>query len=125
MSPIIARILSMWNYRTGKLKNARIANVRVQWEFAPEINGNNNASDLLQQVMEMNKGNYLDPDLVVKTPLKFCVGVACYPEKHSEAPNLETDIHYLKLKQDLGAEYAVTQMFFDNKKYFNFLDKCR
>jgi methylenetetrahydrofolate reductase (NADPH) len=73
----------------------------------------------------MNKGMFLDEDLQHATPTNFCVGVAGYPEKHYFAPNLKTDIKYLKQKVDLGAEYIVTQMFFENKKFFEFVEKCR
>jgi len=94
-------------------------------KFMPEPNGHSYAIDLLKQIMNMNKGIYLDEDLKNNTPTHFSVGVAGYPEKHPEAPNLETDIMFLKKKIDEGAEYVVTQMFFDNNHYFNFVDKCR
>ncbi|HOO84377.1 MAG TPA: methylenetetrahydrofolate reductase [NAD(P)H] [Prolixibacteraceae bacterium] len=93
--------------------------------FRPEKDGNSNARELVEQITRLGKGKYLDPDLKNNTPLNFCVGVAGYPEKHFEAPNLETDMEYLKQKVDAGADYIVTQMFFDNQKYYNFVDKCR
>jgi methylenetetrahydrofolate reductase (NADPH) len=73
----------------------------------------------------MNKGIYCDEELLNSTPTNFTVGVAGYPEKHIEAPNMKSDLKYLKQKIDAGASYIVTQMFFDNKKYFDFVDLCR
>lgn len=92
-----------------------------------QLNGNMNehATDLQQQVNDFNKGLSADGSSFGRFDTSFSYGMACYPEKHEEAPNMEADIHYMKLKQDLGAEYFVTQMFFDNEKYFSFVDKCR
>jgi methylenetetrahydrofolate reductase (NADPH) len=99
--------------------------IKSEPHFIPEKNGHAYASELLQQVIQMNKGIYIDEDLQNAYPTNFCVGVAAYPEKHFEAPNLKSDIKYLKMKIEMGAEYVVTQMFYDNQKYFDFVKKCR
>lgn len=83
------------------------------------------AGDLVQQIADMNKGKYLEEGLLDAKPSNFCVGISGYPEKHFEAPNLETDILYAKKKVEAGAEYIVTQMFYDNKVFFDYADKCR
>lgn len=93
--------------------------------FEAHPNGHRYALELLQQVVNMNNGMYLEEDLQGGIKTKFCIGVAGYPEKHFEAPNLQTDMNYLKKKVDGGADYIVTQMFFDNKKFFDFVAKCR
>jgi methylenetetrahydrofolate reductase (NADPH) len=93
--------------------------------FKPEPDGHQYASELLEQVVDMNHGRYLDDELLNANPSDFCIGVAGYPEKHFAAPNMKTDMHYLKMKVDKGADYIVTQMFFDNRDYFAFVDACR
>lgn len=85
---------------------------------------NHYASDLVAQIHDMNQGIYLEK-LVQAEPTDFCIGVAGYPEKHFESPNLKQDISFLKEKIDRGAEYIVTQMFYDNQKYFDFVKVCR
>ncbi len=93
--------------------------------FVPEPDGHHYASELLAQVIDMNRGKYLHEEVSNASATNFCIGIAGYPEKHFEAPNLKSDLTYLKQKVDMGADYIVTQMFYDNKKYFEFVDKCR
>ena len=99
--------------------------IKNEGRFTPDPDGHKFASDLLQQVVSMNKGAYLDDEIQNPNPSNFCIGVAGYPEKHFASPNLKTDLKFLKQKVDLGAEYIVTQMFFDNVKYFEFVKLCR
>ena len=93
--------------------------------FDPEPGGHKYAIDLLKQVTNLNEGIYLEEELKNNSKTKFCIGVAGYPEKHFEAPNMESDLKYLKAKIDAGADYIITQMFFDNDKYFSFVKSCR
>ena len=85
---------------------------------------NDHASELIAQIVDMNKGMFLE-DLLDASPTDFCIGAAGYPEKHFEAPNLETDVGWVKHKVESGAEYIVSQMFFDNDHFFRFVDECR
>jgi len=94
-------------------------------KFIPNENGHKFALDLVRQIVGMNEGRYLDSNIVNGERTDFCIGVAGYPEKHFEAPNLPTDLHFTKQKVDAGASYIVTQMFYDNKKYFEYVDDCR
>ncbi len=96
-----------------------------QKTFVPEPNGNQQAIDLLKQVVGLNNGEYLDKEIVNGSKTNFCMGVSGYPEKHFEAPSMEFDLQRAKDKVDAGAQYIMTQMFFDNKKYFEYVDACR
>ena len=99
--------------------------VKNETYFSAEKEGHTYAKDLVKQIVGLNKGEYLDDELLNKCKTNFCIGVAGYPEKHMEAPSLDQDVLRLKEKVDAGACYVVTQMFFDNNKYFEFVDKCR
>ena len=99
--------------------------VKSETYFKPENDGHHFASELTSQIQDLNNGIYLDEELQNSSKTGFCIGVAGYPEKHMEAPSIDSDIHFLKKKIKNGATYIVTQMFFDNQKYFEFVDKCR
>ena len=93
--------------------------------FTPTADGYEHTTELIKQVEQFNKGEFVDGSPIKKPGTPFTFGVAAYPEKHDEAPNMEQDLKYLKEKQDLGAQYAVTQLFYDNKKYFDFVKRAR
>ena len=93
--------------------------------FIPEKDGHNHTFELVRQIINMNNGKYLEESLEDTISTNFCVGVAGYPEKHVEAPNIDTDMENLKHKVESGASYIVTQMFFDNSKFFRFRDECK
>lgn len=93
--------------------------------FKPTPGGHSHTTELIQQVNRFNEGFFADGTPIKHPGAKFHFGVAAYPEKHDEAPNIDMDLSYLKMKQDLGAEYAVTQLFYDNRKYFEFVEKAR
>lgn len=98
--------------------------IKTEATFKPAVNGHNFAVELIEQIQNMNKGQYTLDDIHLE-PTDFCIGAAGYPEKHFEAMNMATDLQYLKQKVDRGADYIVTQLFYDNAKYFDFVKKCR
>ncbi len=99
--------------------------VKNETYFKPEPDGNAHASDLVEQIQNLNHGKYLDNELTNCHSTNFCIGAAAYPEKHVEAPSNHSDLEFLKHKVDQGADYLVTQMFYDNQKYFDFVKRCR
>lgn len=97
---------------------------KTEAAFKPHVAGHQYAVELIEQITEMNHGNYMMDDVQLE-PTDFCIGAAAYPEKHFESMNLATDLIYLKKKIDAGTDYIVTQMFFDNEKFFAFVKACR
>jgi methylenetetrahydrofolate reductase (NADPH) len=98
---------------------------RFEDKFIPEPDGHKYAVELVKQISDMNQGLYLDTSIEKGAKTDFCIGVAGYPEKHFESPNFQLDIQYLKEKIEAGASYIVTQMFFDNEKFFSFQKACK
>jgi methylenetetrahydrofolate reductase (NADPH) len=98
--------------------------IKTESSFRPHKEGHEFAVDLIHQISDMNQGNYMMDDIQLE-PTNFCIGTAGYPEKHYEAMNLDTDLLNVKRKVAAGASYIVTQMFFDNTKFFRFVDACR
>ncbi len=99
--------------------------VKSETYFKPEKDGHQYPAELVSQINDLNAGKYLDEELLNTSKTDFCIGVGAYPEKHLESPSLDADIHFLKRKIKAGADYIVTQMFFDNQKYFEFVQRCR
>jgi len=98
---------------------------KFEGKFIAEESGHNYAIDLVKQVEDMNKGIYLDGEIENGEKTDFCIGIAGYPEKHFEAPNMDFDLEWTKKKVEAGANYIVTQMFFDNQNYFRYVEQCR
>ena len=99
--------------------------IKTEAAFVPEEDGHAYAVDLVKQVVGLNNGEYMDEDLQNANPTNFSIGVAGYPEKHFEAPNMKNDLKFLKQKIDAGADYIVTQLFYDNQKFKDFVALCR
>ncbi len=99
--------------------------IKTERHFVAEDGGNTYAKDLVEQIVDLNQGKYIDEEIENATPTNFSIGVAGYPEKHFESPNLLSDVKRLKEKIDAGAHYVVTQLFFDNERFFNFVKLCR
>ncbi|MEO0339370.1 MAG: methylenetetrahydrofolate reductase [NAD(P)H] [Bacteroidota bacterium] len=98
---------------------------KFETKFVPEDNGHHYAIDMVKQIADMNQGKYLDDNIENGEKTDFCIGIAGYPEKHFEAPNMESDLYWTKKKVEAGAGYIVTQMFFDNQKFFDYVKACR
>ncbi len=93
--------------------------------FTPNVHGHRYAEDLVKQIVALNQGHYMEEDIIDGAKTDFCIGVAGYPEKHCEAPNMDSDIYYLKRKLDFGADYVTTQLFYNNAHYYNYVKRCR
>lgn len=104
------------------LRGDAAANEKI---FTPHPHGHRYAEDLVRQIVALNEGRYMEEEIIDGAKTDFCIGVAGYPEKHLEAPNMEIDIYYLKKKIELGAHYVTTQLFYKNEHYFNYVNKCR
>jgi methylenetetrahydrofolate reductase (NADPH) len=100
-------------------------NLKDERTFVPEKKGNKNSLGLIRQITDLNNGIYQDQELKNTNETDFCIGAAGYPEKHIDAPNMNSDLKFLKRKVDAGAKFITTQMFFDNQKYFDYVKKCR
>lgn len=98
---------------------------KFETKFVPEDGGHHYAIDLVEQIAGMNKGLYLDSNIEDGDKTDFCIGIAGYPEKHFECPNMDLDLEWTKKKVEAGADYIVTQMFFDNQVFFDYVEKCR
>lgn len=98
---------------------------KFEGKFIPQEGGHSYAIDMVKQVHAMNQGQYLDLNIADGAKSDFCIGIAGYPEKHFESPNFELDLEFTKAKVDAGADYIVTQMFFNNQKYFDYVKRCR
>lgn len=118
-------LIDLWYLSVENVLLLRGDSAKNERHFTPDPGGHRYAIDLVRQVVQMNKGIYLEDELQDAYKTNFNIGVAGYPEKHFESPNIKSDLKYLKAKVDAGASYIVTQMFFDNKKYFDFVDRCR
>lgn len=99
--------------------------IKSEPRFLAEEGGNQNTTELINQIVDLNQGKYLHEELENANSSNFCIGIAGYPEKHFESPNMKNDLKWLKKKVEAGADYIVTQMFFNNDKYFEFVDRCR
>lgn len=99
--------------------------IKTERTFVPEKQGHEYAVQLIEQIVSMNKGIYLHEEIENKQHAQFCIGAAGYPEKHYESMNMQTDLKYLKAKVEAGADYVTTQMFYDNEKFFSYVEKCR